>query len=202
MTPEEIDALDWNKLGGGSLPVVVQDVDNGRVLMIGYMNRDALVATLDTGHVTFWSRGKGRLWTKGETTGSVLSLVKIEADCDRDSLLVTAKSTGPACHTGRASCFAQAPSNFLAELDTLIRERELDRPPGSYTAALFDSGTKGIAQKLGEEGVEAALAAVVEDDEALLGEAADVIYHLTVLLRSRGLSLQAVVGVMKDRHRN
>lgn len=200
MTPEEINSLDWQKQGG-LLPTVVQDESNGQVLMLGYMNRDALDATLDTGHVTFWSRSKERLWTKGETSGNALALVRIETDCDRDSLLVIARPNGPTCHLGRASCFAEAPSNFLAELDALIRERELDRPPGSYTTTLFDSGTKGIAQKVGEEGVEAALAAVAENDSALLGEAADLIYHLTVLLRSRGLSLQAVVEVLRDRHR-
>lgn len=200
MTPEEINSLDWQKQGG-LLPTVVQDASNGQVLMLGYMNRDALDATLDTGHVTFWSRSKERLWTKGETSGNALALVRIETDCDRDSLLVIARPNGPTCHLGRASCFAEAPSNFLAELDALIRERELDRPPGSYTTTLFDSGTKGIAQKVGEEGVEAALAAVAENDSALLGEAADLIYHLTVLLRSRGLSLQAVVEVLRDRHR-
>ena len=200
MTPEEINSLDWQKQGG-LLPTVVQDESNGQVLMLGYMNRDALDATLDTGHVTFWSRSKERLWTKGETSGNALALLRIETDCDRDSLLVIARPNGPTCHLGRASCFAEAPSNFLAELDALIRERELDRPPGSYTTTLFDSGTKGIAQKVGEEGVEAALAAVAENDSALLGEAADLIYHLTVLLRSRGLSLQAVVEVLRDRHR-
>lgn len=200
MTPEEINSLDWQKQGG-LLPTVVQDESNGQVLMLGYMNRDALDATLDTGHVTFWSRSKERLWTKGETSGNALAPVRIETDCDRDSLLVIARPNGPTCHLGRASCFAEAPSNFLAELDALIRERELDRPPGSYTTTLFDSGTKGIAQKVGEEGVEAALAAVAENDSALLGEAADLVYHLTVLLRSRGLSLQAVVEVLRDRHR-
>jgi phosphoribosyl-ATP pyrophosphohydrolase/phosphoribosyl-AMP cyclohydrolase len=199
MSPEEVDGLDWDKQGG-LLPAVVQDANNGRILMLGYMNREALGATMDTGHVTFWSRSKERLWTKGETSGNTLALVRIETDCDRDSLLVTAKPSGPACHLGTVSCFPDAPGNFLAELDTIIRERQLDRPDGSYTATLFASGTKGIAQKVGEEGVEAALAAVGEDDAALLGEAADLIYHLTVLLRSRGLSFNAAVEVLKERH--
>ncbi len=199
MSPEEIDALDWEKQKG-LLPVVVQDEDNGRVLMLGYMNRDAIDATLDTGHVTFWSRSKERLWTKGETSGNALVFVRMEADCDRDTLLVIARPSGPTCHEGTASCFKAAPANFLAELDALIRERELDRPPGSYTANLFDSGTKGIAQKVGEEAVETALAAVAEDDESLLGEAADLIFHLTVLLRSRGLSVHDAVKVLRERH--
>lgn len=199
MSPEEIDGLDWEKQGG-LLPAIVQDAGNGRVLMLGYMNRDALEATLDTGQVTFWSRSKERLWTKGETSGNVLALIRVQTDCDNDSLLVTAKPNGPTCHVGRASCFAEAPSNFLADLDTLIRERESDRPGGSYTAKLFESGTKRIAQKVGEEGVETALAAVGENDTALLGEAADLIYHLAVLLRSRDLSLGDAVGVLKERH--
>lgn len=200
MSPEQINNLDWEKQGG-LLPAVVQDVSNGRVLMLGYMNPEALTATIETGQVTFWSRSKERLWTKGETSGNVLALVKMETDCDRDALLVTARPDGPTCHLGQVSCFAEAPADFLAELDAIIREREIDRPEGSYTAKLFNSGTKGIAQKVGEEGVETALAAVVEDDGALTGEAADLLYHLAVLLRSRGLSLHDVVGVLQERHR-
>ena len=199
MSPEEIDGLDWEKQGG-LLPAVVQDEDNGRVLMLGYMNRDAIAATLDTRQVTFWSRSKERLWTKGETSGNALAFVRMATDCDRDSLLVIARPDGPTCHVGRASCFVDAPANFLAELDVHIRERERDRPPGSYTADLFDSGTKGIAQKVGEEAVETALSAVADDDEALLGEAADLIFHLTVLLRSRGLSVHDAVEVLRERH--
>lgn len=199
MSPEEIDGLDWVKQGG-LLPAVVQDEDNGRVLMLGYMNRDAIAATLDTGQVTFWSRSKERLWTKGETSGNALTFVRMETDCDRDSLLVIARPDGPTCHEGRASCFKEAPANFLAELDVHIRERERDRPPGSYTADLFDSGIKGIAQKVGEEAVETALSAVVDDNESLLGEAADLVFHLTVLLRSRGLSIHDAVKVLRERH--
>lgn len=200
MSPDQINNLDWEKQGG-LLPAVVQDVSNGRVLMLGYMNLEALTATIETGQVTFWSRSKERLWTKGETSGNVLALVKMETDCDRDALLVTARPDGPTCHLGQVSCFAEAPADFLAELDAIIREREIDRPEGSYTAKLFNSGTKGIAQKVGEEGVETALAAVVEDDAALSGEAADLLYHLAVLLRSRGLSVHDVVGVLQERHR-
>jgi phosphoribosyl-ATP pyrophosphohydrolase/phosphoribosyl-AMP cyclohydrolase len=199
MSPEEIDGLDWEK-GGGLLPAVVQEEENGRVLMLGYMNRDALAATLDTGQVTFWSRSKERLWTKGETSGNDLAFVRMETDCDRDALLVVAKANGPTCHQGRASCFKGAPANFLAELDVHIKERERDRPPGSYTADLFDSGTKAIAQKVGEEAVETALSAVSDDDETLLGEAADLVFHLTVLLRSRSLSVHDAVKVLRDRH--
>ncbi len=199
MKPDEIARLDWEKQQG-LLPAIVQDVHNGRVLMLGYMNREALEATLATEQVTFWSRSKQRLWTKGETSGNGLTLVSIETDCDRDSLLVTARPLGPTCHEGTTSCFKEAPSNFLADLDLFIRDRELDRPPGSYTAELFALGTRGVAQKVGEEAVETALASVTQDDHALLGEAADLMYHLTVLLRSRRLSMNTVVEVLKARH--
>ncbi|MBJ6979489.1 bifunctional phosphoribosyl-AMP cyclohydrolase/phosphoribosyl-ATP diphosphatase HisIE [Luteimonas sp. MC1895] len=182
------DALAWAK-GDGLLPAVVQDADSLRVLMLGYMDRDALAATLDSGQVTFFSRSKGRLWTKGETSGHVLDLVSVRADCDDDALLVLARPKGPTCHLQRASCFPGAPAAALAPLDALLARREAERPPGSYTTRLFEGGVRRIAQKVGEEGVETALAAVAQDDEALLGEAADLTYHLLVLLRARGLGL-------------
>ncbi|NZA26643.1 bifunctional phosphoribosyl-AMP cyclohydrolase/phosphoribosyl-ATP diphosphatase HisIE [Luteimonas sp. SJ-92] len=180
--------LDWSK-GGGLLPAVVQDAATLRVLMLGWMNHAALAATLDLGLVTFFSRSRGRLWTKGERSGNALELVSLRADCDRDTLLVLARPRGPTCHLLRPSCFPDAPGAALAELDVLLAERECERPPGSYTTQLFESGVRRIAQKVGEEGVETALAAVAEDDAALLGEAADLAYHLLVLLRSRGLGL-------------
>lgn len=200
MTPEQIDGLAWEKQGG-LLPAIVQDAANGRVLMLGYMNREALVATLESRRVTFWSRSKARLWTKGESSGHFLDLAGVEADCDRDTLLVTARPNGPTCHLDRASCFESAPASFLADLDALVKERERARPAGSYTTSLFEAGTRRIAQKVGEEGVETALAAVTQDDAALLGEAADLVYHLTVLLRARGLSLEDATAVLRDRHR-
>lgn len=200
MTPEKIDGLAWEKQGG-LLPAIVQDAANGRVLMLGYMNREALAATLESRRVTFWSRSKARLWTKGESSGHFLDLVGVEADCDHDTLLVTARPNGPTCHLDRASCFEEAPSNFLADLDALVKERERTRPAGSYTTSLFDSGIRRTAQKVGEEGVETALAAATQDDAALLGEAADLVYHLTVLLRARGLSMGDAVAVLRDRHR-
>lgn len=184
-------ALAWEK-GGGLLPAVVQDADSLRVLMLGYMDRDALAATLDSRRVTFFSRSKGRLWTKGEASGHVLDLVSIRADCDDDALLVLARPRGPTCHLQRASCFPGAPAAALAPLaplDALLARREAERPAGSYTTRLFEGGVRRIAQKVGEEGVETALAAVAQDDEALLGEAADLTYHLLVLLRARGLGL-------------
>ena len=201
-TALDIETLAWQKQDG-LLPVIVQDADSHRVLMLGYMSREALAKTLELRQVTFFSRSKQRLWTKGESSGHVLTLVDLEVDCDSDTLLVQARPQGPTCHLGTASCFPSAPGNdsvnVLGELDALIRLREADRPPGSYTTKLFDSGIKRIAQKVGEEGLETALAAVVEDDEALLGEAADLVYHLLVLLRMRGLSLVDVERVLAAR---
>ena len=191
--------LDWGK-GDGQLPVIVQDADNLRVLMLGYMNREALQATLAGGRVTFYSRSKQRLWTKGESSGHVLELVSLTSDCDDDTLLVLARPHGPTCHLQRASCFPQAPAAFLSELDVLVAERERARPQGSYTTRLFEEGVRRIAQKVGEEGVETALAAVAQDENALLGESADLLYHLIVLLRARGLSLADAVDVLRQRH--
>lgn len=194
----DIDTLAWDKQGG-LLPAIVQDAATLRVLMLGYMNREALGVTLASGRVTFYSRSKGRLWTKGESSGHVLELVSIEADCDADTLLVQAHPHGPTCHLQRASCFPAAPADGLAELDALIAQRERERPQGSYTTKLFEDGVRRIAQKVGEEGVETALAAVAQDEAALLGEAADLLYHLTVLLRARGLSLQDARQVLQAR---
>jgi phosphoribosyl-AMP cyclohydrolase / phosphoribosyl-ATP pyrophosphohydrolase len=161
-TPEsEIEALAWDKQDG-LLPAIVQDASNRRVLMLGYMDRKALATTLAGGKVTFFSRSKGRLWTKGESSGHYLALVAIEADCDRDTLLVQALPQGPTCHLGTASCFPQAPGDFLAELDALIATRERQRPPRSYTTRLLEAGVVKIAQKVGEEGVETALAGAAQ----------------------------------------
>lgn len=192
-------SLAWDKQGG-LLPAIVQDADTLRVLMLGYMDAGALRATIASRRVTFFSRGKQRLWVKGECSGHFLDLVAIDVDCDNDTLLVQARPRGPTCHLGRQSCFAQAPGNFLAELDSVIAQRECQRPAASYTTRLFEAGLRGIAQKVGEEGVETALAAVVQDDEALCGEAADLLFHLQVLLRARGLSLQHAVEVLRRRH--
>ena len=200
MQADEIESLAWDKQGG-LLPAVVQHADTLKVLMVGYMDRAALGATLGSGHVTFFSRSRQRLWTKGESSGHVLDLIAIEADCDQDTLLVQARPHGPTCHLGRDSCFADAPGDFLAELDALVASRERDRPVGSYTTRLFDDGVRAIAQKVGEEGVETALAAVGQDDGALCGEAADLLFHLQVLLRARGLSLDDAVAVLRERHR-
>ena len=195
----DADTLAWDKQGG-LLPAVVQDARTLQVLMLGYMDRAALAATLFDGRVTFFSRSKGRLWTKGESSGHVLELVGIETDCDRDTLLVRAIPHGPTCHLQRASCFPEAPSDFLGELDALVARRERERPEGSYTTSLFEGGVRRCAQKVGEEGVETALAAVAQDDAALVGEAADLVFHLMVTLRARGLSLEDVRDELKRRH--
>ncbi|HOV96075.1 MAG TPA: bifunctional phosphoribosyl-AMP cyclohydrolase/phosphoribosyl-ATP diphosphatase HisIE [Thermomonas sp.] len=192
------EALAWDKQNG-LLPVIVQDAHTLRVLMLGYMNRDALAATLASGKVTFYSRSKQRLWMKGESSGHVLDLVGIATDCDADTLLVQVHPHGATCHLQRASCFETAPGDDLMALDALVAQRASTRPQGSYTTRLLESGIRRIAQKVGEEGVETALAAVAQDDAALLGEAADLLYHLTVLLRARGLSLQDAKQVLADR---
>jgi phosphoribosyl-ATP pyrophosphohydrolase/phosphoribosyl-AMP cyclohydrolase len=199
VSPDTLDRLAWDKQDG-LLPAVVQDADTLRVLMLGYMNREALEMTLACRHVTFFSRSKGRLWTKGERSGHVLKLVSVETDCDADTLLIQAHPQGPTCHLQRTSCFPDAPGSFLGDLDALIAQRERERPIGSYTTTLFEGGIRRIAQKVGEEGVETALAAVAQEDADLLGESADLIYHLLVLLRARGLSLTQVEALLRQRH--
>ncbi|MBQ4853328.1 bifunctional phosphoribosyl-AMP cyclohydrolase/phosphoribosyl-ATP diphosphatase HisIE [Rhodanobacter sp. B2A1Ga4] len=196
--------LDWAK-GDGLLPAIVQHWLSGEVLMLGYMNAEALAQTQASGHVTFYSRSKQRLWTKGESSGHVLALKSIRIDCDADTLLIQAAPQGPTCHLGTSSCFGDSadvrpPLGFLAELDALVEQRYAERPAGSYTTRLFDGGIRRIAQKVGEEGVETALAAVAQDDAELLGEAADLVYHLMVLLRARELDLAQVVSQLQARH--
>lgn len=199
-TRERIDALAWDKQVS-LLPAVVQDAATHRLLMLGYMNRDALETSLSSGRVTFYSRSRERLWTKGESSGHWLELVSVEADCDGDTLLVQARPQGPTCHRGTASCFDGAPADFVAELDALVARRQAERPEGSYTTRLFDAGVRRIAQKVGEEGVETALAAATQGDAELLGESADLVYHLLVLLRARGLGWSDVVATLEQRHR-
>jgi phosphoribosyl-ATP pyrophosphohydrolase/phosphoribosyl-AMP cyclohydrolase len=195
--------LDWSK-GDGLLPAVVQHWRSGAVLMQGWMNEAALRETLASGKVTFYSRSKRRLWTKGETSQNFLLLRGVLTDCDSDSLLLRAEPQGPTCHLGSDSCFgsdALRVPGFLGELDALVATRERERPEGSYTTKLFDAGLRRIAQKVGEEGVETALAAVAQDEAALVGEAADLLFHLTVLLRARGLSLADAIAELERRHR-
>lgn len=200
----DIDTLDFGK-GGGLLPAIVQHAASGAVLMLGYMNGEALRATLTRGRVVFFSRSRQRLWEKGETSGHTLQLAAVRTDCDRDTLLVTATPAGPACHLGTATCFgdgAAAGSDlaFLGALEAIIAQRLADRPEGSYTARLHAEGPKRIAQKVGEEGLEVALAAVAETDAELIAESADLIYHLLLLLASRGLRLERVVAELQSRH--
>lgn len=194
----DLDALDFAKQGG-LLPAIVQDARNRRVLMLGYMDRAAFEATLASGKVTFFSRSKNRLWTKGETSGDVLGLVSISSDCDADALLVQAIPHGPTCHLKRASCFPEAPGSVLADLEATIAQRERERPADSYTTTLFDRGVRRIAQKIGEEGVETALALVAQDDAAVLEETADLLFHALVGLRARGLGLVDVERVLAAR---
>lgn len=198
--------LDWDK-GGGLLPAIVQDARSGAVLMLGYMNRAALAATQSSGRVTFWSRSKGRLWTKGESSGHFLKVKQIAADCDGDTLLVSAEPTGPACHLGTPTCWGKdAPQSaaerlaFLGELEHVIEQRIASRSEGSYTAKLLAEGTRRIAQKVGEEGLELALAAVVQSDQEIIGEAADLLFHTLLLLRVKGLSLSQIVAELQARH--
>jgi phosphoribosyl-AMP cyclohydrolase / phosphoribosyl-ATP pyrophosphohydrolase len=202
---ENLERIDWDK-GAGLVPAIVQHAHSGSVLMLGYMNREALRATLESGRVVFFSRSKQRLWQKGESSGHYLGLRAVRLDCDADTLLLSAQPAGPVCHTGSATCFGDEPLaaatrlSFLASLEQIIAQRIAEAPEGSYTARLVQSGVRRVAQKVGEEGLEVALAGCGEDDSALLDECADLIYHLLVLLRARSLNLDQVVDVLQARH--
>ena len=203
VTSENSNTLAWEKMDN-LLPAIVQDALSGKVLMQGYMNQDALATTLDSGKVTFFSRSKLRLWQKGETSGNTLDLVSVAADCDFDSLLVLANPNGPTCHTGVESCWFEGntPSfTFLADLERLLAARKGADPKSSYTASLYNKGIKRIAQKVGEEGVETALAATVHDKEELKNEAADLLYHLTVLLQASDMSIDDALSVLRERQK-
>lgn len=201
----DVAGLDFDKTGG-LLPAIVQHAQSGAVLMLGYMNREALRETLTRRRVVFFSRSRQRLWEKGETSGHTLQLAAVRTDCDRDSLLVTALPAGPVCHLGTATCFGDEPPAdagrlaFLGALEDVIAQRLADRPEGSYTARLHAQGPKRIAQKVGEEGLEVALAAVTETDDKVIAESADLLYHLLLLLGSRGLRLEHVVAELRSRH--
>lgn len=197
--------INWQKVDG-LLPVIVQNVQTCEVLMLGYMNQEALAKTLAEKKVTFFSRTKQRLWTKGETSGNFLNVVDMSLDCDKDTLLILANPIGETCHTGAESCFHQFETSeqpdwiFFSKLERLIASRKGADPQSSYTAELYAKGTKRIAQKVGEEGVETALAATVKDREETICEAADLAYHLTVLLQDANLSWADVIGKLKARH--
>jgi phosphoribosyl-AMP cyclohydrolase / phosphoribosyl-ATP pyrophosphohydrolase len=202
LTAAELDSLAWAKMDG-LLPAAVQDAATSQLLMLGYMNRDALAATLESGFVTFYSRSKDRLWQKGETSGNRLKLVAVRPDCDADALLVLTSPEGPTCHLGTSSCFGSAEAAgpaWLGKMETILRARAAAPPEESYTARLLAAGLPRIAQKVGEEGVETALAAVTRDEAGLAEEAADLLYHLTVLLHARGLELGDVARVLQQRH--
>jgi phosphoribosyl-ATP pyrophosphohydrolase/phosphoribosyl-AMP cyclohydrolase len=203
--PTDLSRLDFTK-GAGLLPAVIQDADTGAVLMLGYMNAAALAATQARGRVVFFSRSRQTLWEKGETSGHSLRVEAIRTDCDADTLLITARPLGPTCHEGTTTCFGDAALTgatrlgFLAQLTAIIDQRRTQSPEHSYTARLLAGGVKGMAQKVGEEGVEVALAALAESDAQLLAESADLLFHLMVLLRGRNLQLEDVVKVLAGRH--
>lgn len=200
LTEQQRALLDWEK-NDGLMPVIVQHAVSGEVLMLGYMNPEALALTEQSGKVAFYSRTRQRLWTKGETSGHFLTIVSITPDCDNDTLLVLANPVGPTCHLGNSSCFngVHHDWHFLYQLERLLAGRKTADPNSSYTAKLYASGTKRIAQKVGEEGVETALAATVHDRDELTNEASDLIYHLLVLLQDQDLDLGAVIGNLRGR---
>jgi phosphoribosyl-AMP cyclohydrolase / phosphoribosyl-ATP pyrophosphohydrolase len=185
----------------GLIVAIAQDAATGTVLMVAYMDRDALARTVETGEAHFWSRSRQTLWRKGETSGNVLHVDAIQADCDGDTLLLSVRPSGPACHTGRRSCFAQ-PAILLDQLAATLRERKATRPTGSYTAALFAKGRPAILRKIGEEAVEVILAGAQESDDALIHEVADLWFHSLVLLEDRGLDSGAVLRELASRSRS
>lgn len=198
----DIAALAWDKMDG-LLPAVVQDSASGQVLMLGYMSRDSLAATLASGFATFFSRSKQRLWQKGETSGNRLAIIGVFEDCDSDALLVRAAPEGPTCHLGTTSCFGGEPddnSAWLAELSRIVASRAASQDPSSYTVRLLSEDPKRVAQKVGEEGVELALAAAAGDRVECIEESADLLYHLAVLMEARGFAWSDVVAVLKRRH--
>lgn len=203
LTAADIAGLDWAK-GDRLIPAVVQDAATAQVLMLGYMNTEALAATLESGFVTFFSRSKNRLWRKGETSGDTLALVAVHADCDNDALLVLAEPAGPTCHLGTPSCFTEGGPNgvgWLGHLARIVKARREAPAESSYTARLLAEGAGRVAQKVGEEGVEVALAAVSRDREACVSETADLLYHLTVLMEARDFGWADVAAVLAERHK-
>ena len=187
----------------GLVPAIIQDDKTQKVLMLGFMNEEAYNKTKETGKVTFWSRTKNRLWTKGETSGNFLNVVSMEADCDNDTLLIKVNPTGPVCHTGADTCWGEKNENplaFLGELQRFIEKRYEEMPEGSYTTSLFQSGVGRMAQKVGEEAVKSVIEAMACNNERLIYEASDMIYHLMVLLTSKGLKFEDLATELQKRH--
>ncbi len=194
--------IDFDKMDG-LVPAIIQDADTAKVLMLGFMNREAYDRTLETGKVTFFSRTRNRLWTKGEESGNFLHVVSVKEDCDRDTLLIQVHPVGPVCHTGADTCWGEKneqPVMFLKELQEFINVRHREMPEGSYTTSLFRSGVNKMAQKVGEEAVETVIEACNGTDERLIYESADLLYHLIVLLTSKGYSIEDIARELKERH--
>jgi phosphoribosyl-ATP pyrophosphohydrolase/phosphoribosyl-AMP cyclohydrolase len=194
--------IDFKKMEG-LIPAVVQDAFTGKVLMLGYMNEAALAKTEESGRVTFFSRSKNRLWTKGETSGHFLEVVSMQEDCDGDAILVKAKPSGPVCHTGADTCFNESNASktpFIDQLRAIIKDRKANPSEGSYTSSLFSKGINKLAQKVGEEAVELVIEAKDDNKDLFLGEAADLLFHYLVLLEAKGYELDEVVDVLMKRH--
>lgn len=195
--------MDFEKLNG-LIPAIVQDEHTSKVLMLGFMNQEALEKTRKEGKVTFFSRTKNRLWTKGEESGNFLHVIEILEDCDKDTLLIKARPEGPVCHTGKDTCFEEQNKDslaFIGTLQQLIDQRKRDMPEGSYTTSLFEKGINKMAQKVGEEAVELVIEAMDSKDDLFLNEAADLMYHLLVLLSAKGYGINEVAEILEQRHR-
>lgn len=194
--------IDFKKMDG-LVPAIIQDAKTLKVLMLGFMNEEALKTTIETGKVTFWSRTRQCLWTKGETSGNYLNVVEILNDCDKDTLLIKADPVGPVCHTGADTCWNESNDNpilFISELQRFIEKRHEEMPEGSYTTSLFQAGVNRMAQKVGEEAIESVIEAMAGNDERLIYEASDMLYHLIVLLTSKGLSIDDIARELLERH--
>ena len=198
-----LDKIDFSKYADGLVPAIVQDIESGKVLMLGFMNAAAIETTLATKKVTFFSRAKKRLWTKGEESGHFLNYKDMLLDCDADSLLVKAVPVGPTCHTGSDTCFGEEnnSAHFLTYLETVIASRKNDSPDSSYVASLFSKGINKIAQKVGEEAVELVIESKDDNDLLFLNEASDLLFHYLILLQEKGYSLQDVIEILKNRHK-
>lgn len=195
--------IDFKKYADGLVPAIVQDAVTDKVLMLGFMNEEALAVTESTKHVTFFSRSKQRLWTKGEQSGHFLNLVSIAVDCDKDSLLIKAHPIGPTCHTGADTCWNETnePKDFLLYLEQIIEQRSKVSADESYTAKMLGKGINKVAQKVGEEAVELVIEAKDDNKELFLGEAADLMFHYLLLLKAKGYKLQEVLEVLQKRHK-